>query len=426
MSHNFVSSYTPTEADWAKVSELAKAISVPSTCFMCSHSCGLSLVSGTSWWADFRAGTLITDSAGKSCHCAPGASAGSAAASASSAPAPRHPRVDMASALPKLPLSSLGPQAEILTFDERFMAFITEESRVHMSAAHTIDAPTFKAHAYRLLRQILGAVAAQLNGLFAVMITPNPTTAASRGVASWSSTSSSSTSASASLGSGAAGGGGVAATVAPPSDFDFNVAHRHIIKGRPVSEFSRASKILQGAILLALTGRGLLDRVESLQVTQTQVFRPPTAAKTRFQSAAWLRAMHDAYRSDMAAIRDVLERPDHFFNSAQYLDSNPFTVLGTAATTGDAPAIRAFFRTELPREKAEAKKLGWKEPDADARPSGGPKASGAGDAAVPSPDRSGANDSKDTSSPDKKKRKRGAGGGGRGGGRTGKTDGEKK
>lgn len=364
MAHNFVSPWTPDQSDWTRLPELVKVKPNPCLAFLCSYGCGLSLIGGVKWWADFSAPLLITDTSRSNCPNAPSASAGATGAGASGpAAAVRHPRIDMAAVMTRLPRdpNGLGPQVEVLTLDERYMSHISESQRVNLSAAHTIDAPHLRMHERRLLRQLLTAVASTINGILAALLVE----------------------------------GEQAGAAAAATSKDFDVPHRAVILGEPASSKSKASSLLQGALIKILTARGLTERIDSLQTLQQQVFRITAKgdkpARNQTHQVQWLKAMHDCLRPDLAAIRDVLERKDRFFDPTQHLEQNCFTVLGAALTTGDAPAVRAFHRTELAREKAEAKKLGWKEPDPAHRGDEAASASGPA-AAAPSPDRTGTAD----------------------------------
>lgn len=347
MSHSFVSKWTPSADQWNRIPDLVRIRAEPGDCFMCSYGCGLSAIGGSKAWADFSAGILITETTTSPCANSPSGAGGSASASAGTAASStvRHPRIDMAAIVPKLKLTSTGPEPEILTYDERFMATVSEASRVAISAAHTIDAPTVRQQNTRLIRQLLSTAAALLNGIFSTILagTPSP---------------------------------------------DFDVAHHAVIKDQPVADKSKASSLLQSAMIFIITARGLIDRGESLQTLQAQTFKVvKPGQKFSPHNNAWLKGMHTALRGDYAAIRDVVERPERVFSPLNWLEQNSFTVLGAAIVTRDASAVRAFFRLELPRETSEAKKIGWKPPDPDA--ASAEPAAGAAGGAAPSPDRSG-------------------------------------
>jgi hypothetical protein len=281
---------------------------------------------------------MITDTSASPCpnNSSPGQAAASAAASTSVQT--RHPRIDLAAAMPKLQLEALGKSpADVMLFDERYTAQITEAQRVALNSAHTIDSPTFKHQARRFICQLLSAVAAILNALYAATAAPGDQTK------------------------------------------DFEVTHKLVVKDQPAASKIKASALLMNSLIFVMTARGLFDRSESLQILQNHVFRPNgkgNGGKFIAHSVQWLKGMHTAVREDCATVRDVLERPERFFAPLQFLEQNPFTVLGAATTTNDAPAARHFFRTELPREVAEAKKIGWKPQEA--------QQDGAG-AAAPSP-----------------------------------------
>jgi hypothetical protein len=391
MAHNFVSRWTPSQEEWKKLPELHKIKGEkPASCCECSHGCGLSLVSGTKVWVDFQAPLLIVETSSSPCSQAP-ASAATASASGPATTSVRHPRLDIAEVVKGLQLLGFGKTTpDPLTFDERYTAQLSDTARTNLTSSHTMDAPTIKSASRRLVSMLLAAVAANLNALYS-------------------------------------------ATIAPVTEgedgFDFEIAQRTVVNlpDPALSDRITASSILINSIVLLLTARGLLDRTDVLATLQNSVFK--LGAKSKFTSNAtqWLRAMHTALRGDFAAIRDVLERRERFFSPLKHLEQNPFTIFGAALVTNNGPAARAFFRTELPREVAEAKKIGWKPADPGADDA--PAAAAAGAAAAPSPVRTqpkgghGAGDSDAPTRPSRK-RKRGAGKGAGKGGHDGKKKGD--
>jgi len=331
MAHNFTSTWTPPKATWDKVSDLAKLQAEPGPVFSCAYGCGLSVVAGQKVWVDFSSGTAITDGQAPQCPHAP-ASAASAASpqTITATPAPRHPRVDPASVMGKLKRDDLDPDPDVLTFDERYTATLTQTASTNLKASHTVDAPTIKSHSGRLIRQVLAIILAMLNPIWATLVTDPKAGETSK---------------------------------------DFQVASKTIHK-TTTSTDHKASSIIGSVILLIMTARGLMERVDTLQILQANIFRVGRIQGKSFTAhqSTWLKAMHTALRGDFAAIRDVLEKPDRLFNPNPHLEQNSFTVLGAAVSTRDASAIRAFFRTELLREQAEAKKIGWKPPNDDKVP----------------------------------------------------------
>ena len=374
MAHQFTSSWTPSKTAWDKVSDLVKIQAEPGPVFSCAYGCGLSSVAGTKAWVDFSSSTVIVDAQLPTCPHSPSATSSSSASAQTSGTsvAPRHPRIDPAALLPKLKRDHLEPDPDIMTYDERYTASLSATASTTLKAAHTVDAPTIKAHSGRLVRQILCIVAAMLNAIWASLLADPPAGEAKK---------------------------------------DFKVSTKTIVKNPKPDEEHQASTVVQNAMFLLMTARGLIDRVDSLQVLQAQIFRTSGRGKsfTSHQSQ-WLKAMHTSLRGDFATIRDVLERPDRLMNPMPHLEQNPFTVLGAAVTSLDASAIRAFFRTELPREQNEAKKIGWKPPSDNKQI---PAATAAGAAATDAhtgqdtttPSTTGATADTDKQQPDKKRRR---------------------
>ena len=334
--HNFSSSVTPSEAVWNSIPTLKDFSGIPTTVFMCSYGCGLYAVPGLKDWVDLASKVMVGSDAQLPCPYAPRTqgAAGSSPASDPGHPPVRHPRVDFPSLMtPSTAHPSFLPTPVTITYDERLMASMAEPARIAASQKHTMDPVTIREAERRILRQIFDILASGIAVTFANII-----------------------------------------------------AHSGAFKDREVSaatlvknggtEKTKIKDLQKSMFTLLICGRGLLERVDHLVEVQHKIFRSLASG------SSWLKGIHEVLRPDLAAMRDVIEKPGRLFNSAQYLESISFASLGAAITSRDASATRAFFRRELPREEAQAKKLGWK-------PSTKPKADEGSveDAAAPSPDR---------------------------------------
>ena len=337
--HNFTAAVTPARPVWDSIPALhAFSPSGPVTIFMCSYGCGLYAVPGLKDWVDLASKMMVGGDAQAPCPNAPRSSTAASAGSGSD-PSPsmvRHPRVDFqALMVPAATHPSFNPTPATLTYDERLMAQSGEAARMAASQKHLMDPVTVRDAERRILRQAFDILASGIAVTFASI-------------------------------------------VARSGAFkDHEIAASSLVKNGGTSSVKvKDLQTVMFALIVAV--RGFVERVDHLVEVQHKVYKPLASG------SSWLKAIHESLRGDVATLRDVIEKPGRLFSLAQYLESNSFAALGAAVTTRDASALRAFFRRELPREEAQAKKLGWK-PAKQGKTEGGDDDDAA---AAPSPDRS--------------------------------------
>lgn len=379
--HNFSSSYTPTKAQWDAIPALVAHSTEPTTMFMCSNGCGLSTVPGMREWIDLAHKTTVGEAAIGPCpngQPAPAGTGTAAAAPTSASQLPRHPRVDFLSLMvPSSKHPSFAPAPQALTFDERLMSGVPEQQRISISQQHTLEPVNLRDQERRTIRQVLDTIAGSMAALFAVIDTDD----AFKGK---------------------------------------EVQIRSYAKAAGATDKVKVGDHVLNMFTLAVTLRGVIERVDHILAVQHKIY------KSLSFTNSWVKGMHEALRTDFAAVRDVVERPDRISTPGQFLESTSFAAIGAAMVQRDASAARAFFRLELPREDSIAKKLGWKPPRTSDGGGGGdgadaPAASAAGAAAAQRRDQKNGDKPKNGNKPNKpnpKKRRRGGdrkqGGGGDG------------
>jgi len=316
--HNFSASHKPTQAQWDNIQALKDHSGEPLTMFMCSNGCGLSTVPGLRAWVDLAHKTTVDESAQGPCPngiaSAPSGTGGAAAAAAASPQHPRHPRVDFLSLMvPATKHSNFSPAPQALTFDERLMSNVPESARISISQQHTLEPSNLRDQERRSIRQLLDVITGSMAALWAVIDSDAAFKAKEVGIKSFA-------------------------------------------KAATTAEKVKTGDHVLNMFALVVTLRGVVEHTDHIIAVQHKIY------KSLSFSSSWIKGMHEALRPDFAAIRDVVERPERIGSPGQFLEATSFASIGAAMVQRDASTARAFFRRELPREDAIAKKLGWKPP----------------------------------------------------------------
>lgn len=384
--HSFAgSSWTPSADRWKSIPGLEGKCETPEAVIPCTHGCGYNMIPALSIWVDFGRKILQTDTSRVDCDRAPARASASTTPSAGT-PAVRHVRPDIAKVVPAVGLRTpIGPRPDIIQFDDRFMAAAKDEQKQRAITAHTFAPPNLRQVERRFVRQGLDVVGTLVNALYLE-----------------------------SIASSAIGRHTVSIQRAVKGETNIKGEARHIT----------VSDLLVNLISIIFVLRGIVERVDHLATVQGTIF--PTVKHHEF-----LNQMMLSMADEFAIVKDCLEKPERFWaaNLVQHVEGLSVFALGAGVFSHDASAVRAFFRTEVAREEAAAKKLGWKPSAVVAASSSAvdasPAATAAGAAAQPSPVRQQQQQQKKGDKRDKpptKKRRRGRSGSVKAGAGTG-TDG---
>lgn len=328
--HMFTVAHTPTQAVWNAVPGLTTEIAQPVQVFECAHGCGYARVIGQAFWVDFGARVIQRDTRTTACTGGPGAAAGGATAADGTGRKAnvRHARVDFTAAALSTRLTSTNAPRTAASADEFLLEHMAESKRLTFVESHALSPTTWTAHV-----EALQLAASRL--------------ATAMSMAAW------------------------AALVASDGTL---VRRSAVLTTASAADADRveARVLCRNAALLTVTSRGLLEVAKHMTATFWAVYDGAGASAKAFYAA-----MTEQWRSELAAVRDAVTRPDFFFaDLAARLDSNPFAIVGLAAAADDKPALSEFWRVERARYDAAAKSLNIK-----------PSAAKGGGAAVASPER---------------------------------------
>jgi len=334
--HNFAGAqWTPDTATHNAVPGLSTVCSSPQPSIPCANGCGYNLIPSHSIWVDYGRKVLQKDTA--KVHCDRNHRAGAAAASAAGGAAQvqqrvPHTRPDLGQACPKMKMSApYSVRPDITSCDERAMAKVKEEVRQRIIMAPQMTPPNLRQLERRITRQLIDVIIAYASGMWIEATSPTTT-----------------------------------------ENFkDAHIRWCHIIRG--AQGFVSTADFSQNLLMYLLVLRGWMERIDHLSFVQSSVFK-------ELKDMEFLATMRTAMGQEVAEIRECCEKLERFGAPSviNHLEGTSSFALDVAIATRDETALRAFFRAELPREEAAAKKVGWKPPSSAAGAASGAAGGGGG------------------------------------------------
>ena len=332
--HNFAGAqWTPDQATHNAVPGLSAVCGTPMASIPCSNGCGYNLIPSHSIWVDYGRKLLQKDTA--KVHCDRNPRGGAAAASAAGGAVQvqqrvPHTRPDLGQAASKMKMSApYAVRPDVTSCDERAMAKVKEEIRQRIIMAPQMTPPNLRQLERRITRQLMDVVIAMAAGMC------------------------------------------VEAASSTTNIKDAHIRWSYIIRG--ATGFISASDFAQNLLVYLLTLRGWIERIDHLSFVQSTVYK-------ELKDMEFLATMRTAMGQEVAEIRECCEKLERFGAPAvlTHLEGTPSFTLGVAVASRDESAMRAFFRAELPREEAAAKKVGWRPPAPGAGAAAGAAGGGGG------------------------------------------------